>query len=477
MTPAEEGRFLKDFGDAVSLGRAALFVGAGLSIEAGYPSWRSLLKDIAKDLRLSQNEPDLVAIAQYHINEHTGNSAVLQRELQTALADERPLTTAHHLLARLPIDVVWTTNYDRMLERSYRQNGKRPDVKYKQSHLTVFDRRGDVEIFKMHGSIDDPSDIVIARADYEGFGSQRELFQRLLLTDLLRRTFLFVGLSLSDPNLLHILGMLRAALRDNAPGHWAIMLPPTPAEDEEPEFVARRFELFVKDLKRYGVNVVVVEAPEQVTELLKRLEAFVSKRAVLISGSHPLHDHDDIGARVRGISKGVGEQLAKRRLTLVNGFGLTVGSETIAGFLEGGYADPESGSPRTQLRPFPQNSDEAFIENYRRDMVNQAGIVIVIGGVRDGKPAPGVCREVEIARERNRPVIPVGSTGGVAELIWLQMGKSGHSYDQTAFQLLGDSSAAVETVVDAVCRHITSKRQRRRLTPYGLVFVSYLLLA
>ena len=42
--------FLKEFSAALAQDTAAMFVGAGVSIAAGYPSWKDLLRDIGAEL-------------------------------------------------------------------------------------------------------------------------------------------------------------------------------------------------------------------------------------------------------------------------------------------------------------------------------------------------------------------------------------------------------------------------------------------
>jgi hypothetical protein len=48
---------------------AAMFVGAGFSVGAGYVDWKTLLKEIAEDLGLDvSRKSDLIALAQFHVN-------------------------------------------------------------------------------------------------------------------------------------------------------------------------------------------------------------------------------------------------------------------------------------------------------------------------------------------------------------------------------------------------------------------------
>ncbi len=48
--PLNKEQFLKQFTRQALDERISLFVGAGASINAGYPSWYSLLKPLAKEL-------------------------------------------------------------------------------------------------------------------------------------------------------------------------------------------------------------------------------------------------------------------------------------------------------------------------------------------------------------------------------------------------------------------------------------------
>jgi hypothetical protein len=48
--------FLKEYSAALAQDTAAMFVGAGVSIAAGYPSWKTLLRDIGAELGVDSND-------------------------------------------------------------------------------------------------------------------------------------------------------------------------------------------------------------------------------------------------------------------------------------------------------------------------------------------------------------------------------------------------------------------------------------
>ena len=58
--------FLSEYPKAIVDDTAAIFVGAGVSMGAGYPSWKDLLKDIGDELGVQTSDVhDLAALAQW----------------------------------------------------------------------------------------------------------------------------------------------------------------------------------------------------------------------------------------------------------------------------------------------------------------------------------------------------------------------------------------------------------------------------
>src|SRR3954462_3616609 len=70
------------FAAALDRRSAALFVGAGLSIAAGYPGWSALLKEAAAQIGLDvARETDLPAVAQLFVNRSTQSRARINQLL------------------------------------------------------------------------------------------------------------------------------------------------------------------------------------------------------------------------------------------------------------------------------------------------------------------------------------------------------------------------------------------------------------
>jgi hypothetical protein len=69
-------RFLKEFPKSITDDAAAIFVGAGVSVGAGYPSWKDLLKDIGAELGVEAADIiDLAALAQWSMRKSAGAPA------------------------------------------------------------------------------------------------------------------------------------------------------------------------------------------------------------------------------------------------------------------------------------------------------------------------------------------------------------------------------------------------------------------
>jgi hypothetical protein len=104
--------FIREYTRELHNKNAAIFAGAGLSMDSGYVDWPGLLRELIQDLGLDpEKEHDLVTLAQYHCNQAGGSKTRLTQAIFTHFAPTRTPTKNHQILARLPIYTYWTTNY------------------------------------------------------------------------------------------------------------------------------------------------------------------------------------------------------------------------------------------------------------------------------------------------------------------------------------------------------------------------------
>lgn len=424
-------RFLTEFPKAIADDAAAVFIGAGVSIGAGYPSWKELLQEIGIELGVDPGDiHDLAALAQWSVRKTAGRTRV-NNVIRAAIAPEKPIPAPLTTIARLPIRNIWTTNYDRLIERAFSEIGRPLDAISAVPDLALKPRPGAVRLFKMHGSIDRLDDIVIATDDYELYRLNRGQFLPMLQAHMTSFSMLFMGLSFTDPNVRHVLSLIREGFPGSPPEHFAIVRPPHKSDyHSTKEFKARLIQhnLWADDLLRYGLHVVEIDDYAEVAGLMTEIERRVASNRVWISGSWPLvGGPPDELTYVSEVATAIGQQLGMEDFALVTGAGLTVGSTSISGFLAAlqrlGSWDLER---RLIARPFPQPLGAALpnVEQWaalRAEMARVSGAVIFIGGAKvEGLnlvEADGVKAELEAALKTGAFLLPVGSTGGSARAI------------------------------------------------------------
>lgn len=428
----EQEQFVKKFVEHLFEGDAAIFAGAGLSAPLGYVNWSDLLREIADELDLNvDKETDLITLAQFH---HTqkGRYKINQKILTefSELAEEHE---NHRIIVRLPISTIWTTNYDRVIEATYARFGKRADVKYRNEQFSLNKSRRDVIIYKMHGDVEHSNEAVITKYDYQEYPSKHQPFVTALSGDLVTKTFLFLGFSFTDPNLDYILSRVRQTYGNDTKPHYCIFrrvrLGDRGSEDNDKlSYNTVRQKLMIEELHRsYHITTILVDDYSEITTMLAEIEKRYKQKTIFISGSAATYEphSEEIGI---GFIHKLSSSLVRNGFTVVNGFGLGIGSAVINGALEAIYSEPTRYSEsQLIMRPFPQfaTGDKSLPDlwhEYREKMISYAGIALfVFGNKLDGElniNAPGILKELDIAERKGLFILPIGATGYQAEHIW-----------------------------------------------------------
>lgn len=424
---SEINRFIDVYVQALRDETAAVFAGAGLSIPAGLVDWSALMRDIAGDVGLSiDKEHDLLSVAQFHVNERGGRHRINQA-LINEFAERSQITANHQILASLPIRTYWTTNYDTLLEESLRHGRKRVDVKTTEKSLATTLPRRDAVIYKMHGDIALADEAVVTRDDYEAYTTTRPLFGTALQGDLVSKTFLFIGFSFSDPNLRYLLSRIRLLLGENRRDHYCLLRRVQRddfSSQPEYDYARGRQDLQVRDLRRYGIQGLLVDSYDEYTAVLQKIAARFLRRRVFVSGSAGSYaPMSNVGGQE--LLRRLGAELIEHGLDVVTGFGEGVGPYLLNGVLEGLEKEgTHSLHDRVTLRPFPQGIPDPVPRAerwraYRRDMIATAGVALFVFGNREDAEgrielASGVQEEFDLASEAGLALVPVGGTGYLA---------------------------------------------------------------
>lgn len=382
--------------------KAAWFVGAGASRPSGLVGWVDLLTPLGKEMGIRVTEDDdLPAVAQYYINRTSGNRGPLIQHVKNVLGSQVRPSAYHHHLARSNVGTIWTTNYDRLIEEALALAGVRSRVRSRESDMVEPATSDAVEVIKVHGAFDvsDPHEFVIATEDYEDFAIKRPAAIERLRSDLLRKSFLFVGYGYGDPNIQAIL--LEARRLAGRAGHQHYML--TTVEDQGKPEKARRQELWRTDLRRIGIQCVLMSDYASVEAAVARVARRSRGPAVYVTGSH---------AGTSGIAAEVGEILAQssERVILLDGQSAGISRELLSAFQNASVRQRVDLNERLRFFANPYAANPAFssdttllplLKEWRVPLLRQAHSVLAFDG------GMGTEAEVEIARELGCCIIPV----------------------------------------------------------------------
>ena len=133
--------------------------------------------------------------------------AEIYSNLQLKDGIEEELALFQQMLQKARLIV--TTNYDGFIEKQFDNR-----IKVRIGNKGLFENTADInELYKIHGSIDDPNSIVITASDYKNLKRTSAIVNAKILSKLTESPILFLGYSLTDENIRCLL----KDLADNMP--------------------------------------------------------------------------------------------------------------------------------------------------------------------------------------------------------------------------------------------------------------------
>ena len=191
-------------------GRLIPFVGAGLSIPLGLPDWSTLIAFIADQLdydpevfKLNGND---LQLAQYYVAKMGIGKLRSEMDRQFNPSDAQIRNSrAHTALVEMKLPLIYTTNYDRIIERAFGLKGTACHAVANLDDIVAAPVDATTQIVKLHGTFDDDGSLVLTETSYFDrleFESPIDIKMR---ADILGKTLLFIGYSLSDINIRYML--------------------------------------------------------------------------------------------------------------------------------------------------------------------------------------------------------------------------------------------------------------------------------
>lgn len=273
--------------DAYRSDSLALFLGAGISIDSGIPSWEGLLHSLllkfvtasAQDLNVTQQ--DAVHLAQA-LSKYRGRtpSLILGQYIKLALGGEFTeglqsvlyesvksppaggLISAIVELCRFPrrhngLSAIITYNYDDLLQTALSHAGiPHATIATPEDHPIA----SRLPIYHVHGHIPRSaggarSVVVLAEEQYhEMFNDPYSWPNLIQLNHMMYKTCLFVGQSMSDPNLRRLLEL--TAKLSQRPTHYSI-LPRTSAKDLKHADTPNNVDMMLERLARLDDHIMM----------------------------------------------------------------------------------------------------------------------------------------------------------------------------------------------------------------------------
>jgi len=256
--------------DCFASGNLQLFVGSGLSTGL-YPDSGELRNRLMDDpiyadgrqttLRAVLGSPAEVSLedAAEFYELYQGPDVLLRVIRGIYGATKRPVDI-HENLWRLPhVRWVYTTNFDCLIEDALARPKQPPEVITRGTEIADLPRNRRV-VFKPHGCARRSAsrqEFVITRNDYLNYSHRHTLEMLKTLYDVSTRVFLFLGYSLRDLNMRHI---ITEAWRIGSARSYAVL-----RDTSGPE--ARYWQ-------KLGVTLIQQDVDEFVTEVLKSFPAY-----------------------------------------------------------------------------------------------------------------------------------------------------------------------------------------------------------
>jgi len=226
--------------EAVRRREVILFAGGGISQNLGLPDFRTLIQYLAEQLGMSSDGlslNDYPVIAEAYV-QSSGKLGALRSWMDTTW---HPSTTevahsdVHNLIVDLDFSTIYTTNYDRWLEKACETRGKSYRKITNVGDLT-HPLDGATEIIKFHGDFEDDASLVLTEANYFRRMSFETPLDIRLRADSLARPLLFVGYSMHDMNTRYLLFRLQELWQSSdcvgrRPVSYVLMTQSQPAQE------------------------------------------------------------------------------------------------------------------------------------------------------------------------------------------------------------------------------------------------------
>lgn len=235
---------IEEVAELIAKKKMMLFIGAGISASIGLPSWKTLIEKLGKsagyDADVFLEYGDNMLLAEY--SELLGKG-----KLQEILLDEWAInrnaklkkkledSAIYQYIMELNCPVIYTTNFDQMIEEYYKIKNKNMHKIAVIDHFE-YDEGSYPRVMKFHGDSEHKESIVFTESQYFARMDYQSFMDIQLQADLLKYNVLFLGYSLSDINIKQLLYFSRKRWENTKTKKYSYIYTATPNYIQEKVF-------------------------------------------------------------------------------------------------------------------------------------------------------------------------------------------------------------------------------------------------
>lgn len=307
--PNNYKRQLAELKNAYANGKLSLFCGAGISFDAGIPTWNNLLKSMLEEVYLHNPNVEIDNIdeklAYIFQNRINLSPLIIGKYLKLLLKDSfleatRKILYLHcndkssiiDAIAELSrprrgkqtLDSIITFNFDDLLERKFENEKIKFKSIHKEGQRVALD---EIPIYHPHGylpRVDEENEtysIVFSEDAYHAQFSESFTWSNIVqLNQLSSNTCLFIGISLTDPNMRRIIDVIATKSGQDNRNHFIIKkkyenkeLFETPEGSQEEAAIIQMIEgIEETDANKLGFDVIWIDKYEEIPKILLEID-------------------------------------------------------------------------------------------------------------------------------------------------------------------------------------------------------------
>lgn len=229
MLENDSEKYLQEILQGIKEEKVVLFLGAGASHTAGGPTGKKLTEMIKEKFpNINQSLDDFIEVCQDVIDTPPYNRIDLEEFIKSKLRPLQP-TTAHTIMTKYNWASIFTTNFDDLIELSYRTtpNSKPCLPIYSERFQVTPSDRSKICLFKIMGSTNaiegESGQMVLSRRDYNRALIRRKKYLELLSDFIKNGTVIFIGYGFGDRIVLDIMDeVIEIYTKERIPWSYAL---------------------------------------------------------------------------------------------------------------------------------------------------------------------------------------------------------------------------------------------------------------